>query len=180
MPHFVNVQSALRCHDCIHFLRMVVLITNHLASSAVLNQAIVEWNALFKILPQTFFKYILRLSTRRSRVFSFCFVLTRLQTLSSDLLWPSHVTAVDDGVTLHLSLCCCANRFILRNSSPVTDVRSVDAVCISLTPASSFPPYRTNNGSDWRFVFLSFFLSLTPVGKLTYEETFFKAANQND
>lgn len=56
-------------------------------------------------------------------------------------------------VSVHPSLCCRAPRFILRLSSPVTDISSVDAVFISLTPASSFPPYPATNGSDWRYFF---------------------------
>lgn len=60
-----------------------------------------------------------------------------------------------------LSLCCCAHRFILRNSSHLLQTNSsVDAVCKSLTPASSFPLYLAIKGSDWRFLCFLFYLGL--------------------
>lgn len=92
------------------FLCMVVPVTNHLVSGAVLNQAIVEWNALFKIQPNSR-DFLWRLSTRWSQAFCFCFVLR---------------VASDCG---HLSLCG-----PFRNSSsesPLRYIGSVDAVCKS-------------------------------------------------
>lgn len=75
MPHLVNVQSALRCHDRIHFLAwsfpsQVTLFQEQ----SWLKQSWMK-NALFQILPQTF-QNVLRLSTRWIQAFSFCFVLT--------------------------------------------------------------------------------------------------------
>lgn len=55
---------------------MIVPITGHLVSRAVFESSNRERNALFQILPQTFFKKMLRLGTRWIQAFSFCFVLT--------------------------------------------------------------------------------------------------------
>ena len=52
-PHFVNVQSALRCHDCNISLR-----------GCSRHESVVEWNALFKKPPPKRFCNMLRLGTR--------------------------------------------------------------------------------------------------------------------
>lgn len=132
------------------FLCMVVPVTNHLVSGAVLNQAIVEWNALFKIQPNSR-DFLWRLSTRWSQAFCFCFVLR---------------VASDCG---HLSLCG-----PFRNSSsesPLRYIGSVDAVCKSHFLHPVFPLLEVTD------FFLLFWLRW---GSWHMKKTFFKAANQND
>lgn len=91
------------------------------------------------------------------------------ERLLSDWFWRGFGSIASLAVryVLHLSLCSSIHPRTLL--SPVTDIGSVDAVCISLTPASGFPPYLAIDGRDW----MIFRFSLTPVGKLTYEENFF-------
>lgn len=79
---------------------------------------------------------MLRLGTRWSRAFCLW-----LQTWTAAVLL--HYSVVDLFVCCTQGerasfLCCRAPRFILKLSSPVTDISSVDAVFISLAPASSF------------------------------------------
>lgn len=129
---------------------------NHLVSRVVLNQAIVERNALFKILPLTFFKRkkkknMLRLSTRW--VFSFFLRGSRRCPPAVATVWNSRSFCL-------LPLLLCYWIHPQKLFLPVTDISSVDAVCISLMPASSFSPYLSIDGSDWSFFFSFVFLGL--------------------
>lgn len=119
----------------------------------LLNQAIVEWNALFKILAPDFFN-LLRLSTRQSRALSVWFWRGFGSIVSLAVRYVLWMFLSPRGVTPHLSFCSWIHPQTLL--SPVTDIGSVDAVCISLTPASSFPPYLAIDGRDWMIFRFSF------------------------
>lgn len=112
-PHFVNVQSALRCHDCIHLFAWLFPSKITLFQEQVLTQAIVEWNALFKI-PKFFFSDVLRLSTRWSQDFLFLFSL---------------------GFGRHHPTSC--GHYLLQCTVFLT-LPPPQAVCASLPPAPSF------------------------------------------
>lgn len=96
------------------------------------------------------FKKILRLGTRRIQAFSFCFVL---------IIRPTGVITcctVDVFAPVPPPLLQCWLIDPQKLLPPVTDIGSVEAVRMSLTPTSCFPPYLSIDGSDWRFWFFFF------------------------
>lgn len=131
------------------FLCVVVPNTNHLVSRAVLIQAIAEWNALFKILPPKTFYFNIKTQYKRkpSIFYVFCSHMASDGIITLVLL---------DLFRLHTerpALLPLLHRLILWNS-PVTDISSVDAVCKSLTPASSFS---TISRHRWKWLKILFF-----------------------
>lgn len=109
------------------FLCMAVPITNHLVSRAqVLNQAIVESNALFKILPSPtppgrFLKYFKTPYKMKLSFFSL-FFWRGFEAASSVSLWPPRrrcfgLHSTERRCTSPPLRVFCVHRFILRDSS---------------------------------------------------------------
>lgn len=126
-----------------------------LFQETVLNQAIVEWNALFRILPQIFFF----LNTDSAQDEAEHFLLCSCGVGQHHHTHCRHVTV---GLPL---LCCCVNSH--PQKLPVT---AQQMPCVY----RSFSPYLAVGRSDWRFVFLD------SGGEVNMKNfLFFKAANQN-
>lgn len=124
MTHFVNVRSALWCHDCICFVACLSSITNHAFQEQFWIKQYWSENALSRILPQTSLDWV------QDDTEHFC----------------CFYSSCGQWVLQCSSLCCCVHRLILRNSS----VTAHDAVCISLTlrpaPQHISPPPGTTEG----------------------------------
>lgn len=124
MTHFVNVRSALWCHDCICFVACLSSTTNHSFQEQFWIKQYWSENALSRILPQTSWDSV----QDESQHFC-CFS-------SSCGQWVLQCS----------SLCCCVHGPILRTSS----VTARDAVCISLAlrpaPQHISPPPATTEG----------------------------------
>lgn len=108
-----------------------------------------------RFFPRLFLSFhALRLSTRWSRAFG---LFPRGFRWHHQTCCGPDVSVLDVSLFFNLPARCCANGLTLRNSSPVADVSSVDALCISLTPASTSPSYLAIDGSDWSFEVCLFF-----------------------
>lgn len=126
---------------------------------------------------------ILRLSTRWSQAFSFflCFHVASDSTIRLAVAITCY-SVVDvflstHKATLHLSLCCCANR---SSETLLTCYRhQLSGCCMYIANACILFSILSWHQHKWLKI-LTFFFSLTPVGKLTNKETFFFQGCQSE
>lgn len=123
MTHFVNVRSALWCHDCICFVACLSSIANHAFQEQFWIKQYWSENALSRILPQTSWDWV-QDDTEHFCCFS-----------SSCGQWVLQCS----------SLCCCVHRLILRNSC-----YSSWCCMYIANAASSSSAYLATAGHDWR------------------------------